>query len=66
MIEEQWLNLMRICFSAYFTNGLVLANPFVLKEVVLKSGLKEIDKDDVLVTESYAPQVRDDEREASI
>ena len=53
-------------FSAYFTNGLVLAKPEVLMEVGLKSGLKEIDIDDVLATESYAPQVREDEREASM
>ena len=52
-------------FSAYFTKGLVLANPEVLMKVGLESGLKEIDIDDVLATESYAPQVRRDEMEAS-
>ena len=53
-------------FSAYFTKGLVLANPEVLRNVGKESGLKEIDIDDVLVTESYAPQVREDEKEASL
>lgn len=53
-------------FSAYFTKGLVLANPEVLLKVGKESGLKEIDIDDVLATESYAPQVREDEREASL
>ena len=53
-------------FSAYFTNGLVLAKPEVLMEVGLKSGLNEIDIDDVLATESYAQRVREDEREASM
>ena len=53
-------------FSAYFTKGLVIAKPEVLMEVGLKSGLKEIDIDDVLATESYAPQVRADEKEASM
>lgn len=53
-------------FSAYFTKGLVLANPEVLLKVGKESGLKEIDIDDVLATESYAPQVREDEKEASL
>lgn len=53
-------------FSAYFIKGLVLANPEVLLNVGKESGLKEIDIDDVLATESYAPQVREDEKEASL
>lgn len=53
-------------FSAYFTKGLVLANPEVLMNVGKESGLKEIDIDDVLATESYTPQVREDEKEASM
>ena len=53
-------------FSAYFTKGLVLANPEVLLNVGRESGIKDIDIDDVLATESYAPQVREDEQEASL
>ena len=53
-------------FSAYFTKGLVLANPEVLLNIGRESGLKEIDIDDVLATESYVPQVREDEKEASL
>lgn len=63
--KETVTKLNENLFSAYFTKGLILAKPEVLKEVGLKSGLKEIDIDDVLATESYAPQVREDEREAS-
>ena len=53
-------------FSAYFTKGLVLANPEILMKIGIESGVKEIDIADVLATESYAPQVREDEKEASM
>ena len=64
--KETVAKLNENLFSAYFTKGLVLAKPEVLMEVGLKSGLKEIDIDDVLATKSYTPQVREDEREASM
>ena len=53
-------------FSAYFSKGLVLAMPEVLMKIGKESGLKEIDIDDVLATQSYTPQVREDEKEASL
>ena len=64
--KETIAKLNENLFAAYFTRGLVLANPEVLLQVGLESGLKEIDIDDVLATESYAPQVREDEKEASL
>ena len=64
--KETVANLNENLFSAYFTEGLVLADPEVLLNVGKKSGLKEIDIDDVLATESYARQVREDEKEAAL
>lgn len=53
-------------FSAYFTKGLVLANPEVLIKIGKESGLKEEDIKDVLETDKYADRVRHDEKEAAI
>lgn len=64
--KETVARLNENLFSAYFTKGLVLANPEVLLNIGKESGLKEIDIDDVLATESYSPQVREDEKEASL
>lgn len=64
--KETVANLNENLFSAYFTEGLVLADPEVLLNIGKKSGLKEIDIDDVLATESYARQVREDEKEAAL
>ena len=53
-------------FSAYFTKGLVLANPEVLIKIGKESGLKEDDIKDVLGTDKYTEQVHRDEKEAAM
>ena len=53
-------------FSAYFSKGLVLANPEVLIKIGTASGLRESDIKDILGTDKYAVQVRQDEKEASM
>ena len=59
-------NLNENLFSAYFTKGLILADPEVLIKIGRGSGLKEKEIKDVLVTKKYGELVRQDEKEASM
>ena len=52
-------------FDAYFTKNLELSDHEVLKKIATECGLDAKEVEDVLKSDSYAKEVREDEREAS-
>lgn len=52
-------------FDAYFTKNLELSDHAVLKKIAVECGLDSAKVDEVLSSERYAEEVRDDEREAT-
>ena len=53
-------------FDAYFTKNLELSDHNVLKTIALECRLDENEVDEVLKSDKYATEVREDEREAEI
>ena len=53
-------------FDAYFTKNLELSNHDVLKQIAAECGLDSIEVDEVLKSEKYAKEVRDDEHQAAM
>ena len=53
-------------FDTYFTKNLELSNHHVLKKVAVECGLDENEVDELLKSDKYAAEVRNDEREASM
>ena len=51
-------------FDAYFTKNLELSDRAVLKKIAVDSGLDPVEVDDVLNSDKYAQDVRDDEAKA--
>ena len=51
-------------FDAYFTKGLELSDPKVLKKIAVESGLDPVEVDDVISNDKFADDVRNDERRA--
>ena len=52
-------------FDAYFTKNLELSDHAVLKKIAAECGLDSAEVEEVLSSERYAEEVRDDEREAT-
>ncbi len=52
-------------FDAYFTKNLELSNHHVLKKIAVECGLDENEVDELLKSDKYAEEVRNDEREAA-
>ena len=52
-------------FDAYFTKNLELSNHHVLKKIAVECGLDENEVDELLKSDKYAEEVRNDEREAT-
>ena len=52
-------------FDAYFTKNLELSDPSVMKKIAVDCGLDPVEVDDVINSDKYAQDVRDDEREAA-
>lgn len=52
-------------FDAYFTQNLELSNPSVIKKIAVDCGLDPVEVDEVLNSDKYAQDVRNDEREAA-
>ena len=52
-------------FDAYFTKNLELSNHHVLKKIAVECGLDENKVDELLKSDKYAEEVRNDEREAA-
>lgn len=51
-------------FDAYFTKGLELSDPAVLKKIAVDSGLDPVEVDDVIKGDAFAEDVRNDEHRA--
>ena len=51
-------------FDAYFTKGLELSDPAVLKKIAVDSGLDPVEVDDVIKGDAFAADVRNDEKRA--
>lgn len=52
-------------FDAYFTKNLELSNHKVLKKIAIDCGLDENEVDNLLKSDKYAAEVRNDEKEAA-